>query len=58
MQGIFLEPNHTKQLGFGGGCHWCTEVIFDHLVGVSNVQQGWIKSSPPGYGFSEAVLIG
>ena len=48
MQGIFLEPNHTKQLGFGGGCHWCTEVIFDHLVGDSNVQQGWIKSSPPG----------
>ena len=57
MQGIFQEPSHTKQLGFGGGCHWCTEAVFDHLVGVSVVQQGWIKSIPPDDGFSEAVLI-
>ena len=56
-QEIFQEPSHTKQLGFGGGCHWCTEAIFDHLTGVSKVQQGWIKSSPPKDGFSEAVLI-
>lgn len=43
--------------GFGGGCHWCTEAIFQSLRGVADVQQGWIASADaPGY-FSEAVLV-
>ncbi len=46
-----------KQLGFGGGCHWCTEALFDHLKGVTNVRQGWIKSIAPNDTFSEAVWI-
>ena len=47
----------VAQLGFGGGCHWCTEAVFDHLKGVYKVRQGWIKSVPPFDSFSEAVLL-
>jgi peptide-methionine (S)-S-oxide reductase len=45
------------QLGFGGGCHWCTEAVFNQLKGVIKVRQGWIKSSPPFDSFSEAVIV-
>lgn len=45
------------QIGFGGGCHWCTEAIFASLKGVIAVDQGWISSDPPDDAFSEAVLI-
>ncbi len=44
-------------LGFGGGCHWCTESVFLFLKGVDNVRQGWISSKSPYDDFSEAVLI-
>ncbi|WP_317040044.1 peptide-methionine (S)-S-oxide reductase [Flavobacterium tructae] len=44
-------------IGFGGGCHWCTEAVFDFFKGVTNVQQGWIKSEAPDDTFSEAVLV-
>ena len=49
--------NTPAQLGFGGGCHWCTEAVFDQLKGVSKVQQGWIKSAPPHDSYSEAVMV-
>jgi peptide-methionine (S)-S-oxide reductase len=44
-------------LGFGGGCHWCTEAIFDHLKGVKKVEQGWISSTHPFTSYSEGVLV-
>lgn len=44
-------------VGFGGGCHWCTEAVFASLRGVSNVDQGFIKSDPPHDGWSEAVRL-
>lgn len=46
----------VTKVGLGGGCHWCTEAIFNSLVGVTNVEQGWISSkefSP----YSEAVIV-
>lgn len=47
----------TQQIGFGGGCHWCTEAIFQHLVGVEDVQQGFIASTPPHDALSEAIQL-
>jgi len=42
-------------IGFGGGCHWCTEAVFDSLVGVHHLSQGFIRSTPPNDSLSEAV---
>lgn len=43
-------------IGFGGSCHWCTEAVFQSVIGVSKVEQGWI--APIGNGkFSEGVLV-
>jgi peptide-methionine (S)-S-oxide reductase len=47
----------TTRIGFGGGCHWCTEAVFQALRGVSKVEQGYIKSLAPHDSFSEAVVV-
>ena len=46
-----------EKIGFGGGCHWCTEAVFQALAGVESVAQGFIKSRPPHDSFSEAVVV-
>lgn len=46
-----------KKIGFGGGCHWCTEAYFQSLKGVEKVEQGWISSTAPNDTFSEAVIV-
>ena len=47
-----------KQIGFGGGCHWCTEAVFESLCGVKRVQQGWISSTySSAKEFSEAIIV-
>lgn len=46
-----------KKIGFGGGCHWCTEAVFQALFGVLNVKQGWISSEVPHENFSEGVIV-
>lgn len=45
------------EIGFGGGCHWCIEAVFQSLTGVSKVTQGFIASNPPNEAYSEAVII-
>lgn len=45
------------KIGFGGGCHWCTEGVFAVLRGIEKVDQGWISSTPPYNTFSEAVIV-
>lgn len=45
------------EIGFGGGCHWCTEAVFQSLRGILSVQQGYIASHKPFDDYSEAVLI-
>lgn len=45
------------QIGFGGGCHWCTEAVFQTLRGVSTVAQGFIQSTAPHDTFSEGVVV-
>ncbi|MEZ5733961.1 MAG: peptide-methionine (S)-S-oxide reductase [Paracoccaceae bacterium] len=46
-----------NQVGFGGGCHWCTEAVFQALKGVVAVRQGFIRSDPPHDSWSEAVEV-
>ena len=46
-----------QKIGFGGGCHWCTEAYFQSLIGVEKVEQGWISSDFPNESFSEAVIV-
>ncbi|MEL1245037.1 peptide-methionine (S)-S-oxide reductase [Flavobacterium sp. DGU11] len=47
----------SKQAGFGGGCHWCTEAVFSSLKGVLSVEQGWIASEGENSEFSEGVVV-
>lgn len=46
----------VKKIGLGGGCHWCTEGVFNSLSGVLKVEQGWISSVVPNDTFSEAII--
>ena len=48
--------NQVK-IGFGDGCHWCTEAVFQSLRGVTEVEQGFIKSLAPHDTYSEAVIV-
>lgn len=45
------------KIGFGGGCHWCTEGVFQSLIGINEVQQGWISSFGENEAFSEAIIV-
>jgi peptide-methionine (S)-S-oxide reductase len=47
----------TTSIGLGGGCHWCTEAVFQSLRGVTTVSQGFIASTAPHSSFSEAVIV-
>ncbi|MEM9580239.1 MAG: peptide-methionine (S)-S-oxide reductase [Pseudomonadota bacterium] len=44
-------------VGFGGGCHWCTEAVFQAVRGVREVRQGFIRAASPHDSYSEAVDV-
>ncbi|TCP67890.1 peptide-methionine (S)-S-oxide reductase [Sphingomonas sp. PP-CE-1G-424] len=46
-----------EKIGFGGGCHWCTEGVFQALKGVYQVDQGFIQSEAPWDTWAEGVLV-
>ena len=52
-----MHIDNFIELAFGGGCHWCTEAVFQSLKGVFGVRQGWISHTGEEKDFSEAVLI-
>lgn len=45
------------KVAFGGGCHWCTEAVFQSLKGVEKVEQGFVASVAENSSFSEAVIV-
>jgi peptide-methionine (S)-S-oxide reductase len=49
--------NSIQKIGFGGGCHWCTEGVFQSLIGMHKVEQGWIAATGPNDTFSEAISV-
>ena len=52
-----VQNDRLQKIGFGGGCHWCTEAVFQALKGVHDVRQGFIRSVPPHDAPSEAVEL-
>ena len=47
----------VRKIGLGGGCHWCTEAVFQAVEGIVKVEQGYIASTAPADFFSEAVIV-
>ena len=46
-----------KKAGFSGGCHWCTEGVLQSLRGVTQVEQGFLASTPPDDAWAEGVIV-
>lgn len=46
-----------ERIGLGGGCHWCTEAVFQSLIGVAKVEQGFISPRGNDSSFSEAIIV-
>ncbi|WP_339626816.1 peptide-methionine (S)-S-oxide reductase [uncultured Winogradskyella sp.] len=45
------------KIALGGGCHWCTEAVFQALKGVVKVEQGYVASIKENESFSEAIIV-
>ncbi|WP_151894303.1 peptide-methionine (S)-S-oxide reductase [Patiriisocius marinistellae] len=52
----FKLNNNKEKITLGGGCHCCTEAVFQSLKGVTNVLQGYALLKAPNK-FSEAVIV-
>ncbi len=48
---------NTSKIALGGGCHWCTEAVFQSLLGVTKVEQGYVASDKENNEFSEGVVV-
>ncbi len=46
-----------KKIALGGGCHWCTEAVFQSLKGVEKVEQGFVAPLQDLNSYSEAVIV-
>lgn len=36
-----MISSHIQQATFGGGCFWCTEAIFQNIVGITKITSGY-----------------
>jgi len=52
-----VDINNLEKIGFGGGCHWCTEAVFQQVKGVHGVDQGFVSSYGVENNFSEGVIV-
>lgn len=41
----------------GGGCHWCTEAVFNTLKGVEKVEQGYLSAYGENKILSEGIIV-
>ncbi len=46
-----------EKIALGGGCHWCTEAVFQSLRGVDRVEQGYVAATGADSWFSEGVIV-
>lgn len=52
-----MDNVRISKIALGGGCHWCTEAVFQNLKGVLSVKQGYIASVEKNSSFSEGIII-
>lgn len=52
-----MHNENFSKIGLGGGCHWCTEGVFESLIGIKVVNQGWIASTDNNAELSEAIEV-
>jgi peptide-methionine (S)-S-oxide reductase len=52
-----MHTENFSNIGLGGGCHWCTGGIFESLLGIKVVNQGWIASIDNNAELSEAIEV-
>lgn len=48
---------NLNKIALGGSCHWCTEAVFQSLLGVKKVEQGYVASTNENSSFSEAIVV-
>ena len=54
---IKSQEMDCERIALGGGCHWCTEAVFQSLKAVIKVEQGFVASENENESFSEAVIV-
>jgi methionine-S-sulfoxide reductase len=47
IQPVSRDPPKTKTAVFAGGCFWCTELAFEQLRGVADVESGYCGGTRP-----------
>lgn len=44
---------NVQKITFGGGCFWCTEAIFQSVIGVIKVESGYMSGTLPNPGYMD-----
>lgn len=46
-----------EKIALSGSCYWCMEAIYQSLIGVEKVEQGFVASKEFSEEFSEAIIV-